>query len=58
MLDPAFVFRKASRCAGSKLVVEYEYQALADAVAPGLVSQYDQHVNQASELLGETVIWR
>ena len=58
VLDPAFVFRKASRCAGSKLVVEYEYQALADAVAPGLVSQYDQHVNQASELLGETVIWR
>ena len=40
IFDPAFTFRKAYRCAGNKLVMEYEYQSLADSVSPEQVSQY------------------
>lgn len=56
--DPAFTFRRASQCAGKKLVMAYEYQSLADAVAPEQAVQYLDHLNQASQLLGRTLAWK
>jgi transglutaminase-like putative cysteine protease len=56
--DSAFLFQKASRCAGNKLVMEYEYQALADSVAPDRVPEYLQHLNQTQQALGYDVISR
>jgi len=56
--DPAFTFRKDYRCAGRKLVVEYEYQSLTDSVAPGQVGQYLQRLDQCSQSLGYTLNWR
>jgi hypothetical protein len=56
--DSAFFFQKASRCAGNKLVMEYEYQALADSVAPDRVPEYLQHLNQTQQALGYDVISR
>jgi len=58
IFDPAFTFRKAYRCAGNKLVMEYEYQSLADSVSPEQVSQYFQRLNQSSQSLGYTLTWR
>ena len=58
VFDPAFAFRKDYRCAGGKLVMEYEYQSLADSVAPDQVSQYLQELDQSSQILGYTLIWR
>ncbi len=51
IFDPAFTFRKDYRCAGRKLVVEYEYQSLADSVPPERVSQYIQRLNQTVKTL-------
>lgn len=58
VVDPAFSFQKAYRRAGNKLVMEYEYQSLADSVSPDRVGEYVQRVNQASQLLGYTLTWR
>jgi transglutaminase-like putative cysteine protease len=56
--DGAFTFQKAFQCAGNKLVMEYDYQALADAVAPAQVGQHVQRLNDAAQLLGYTLTWR
>ncbi len=56
--DPAFTFRKDIRCAGNRLVLEYEYQSLADSVFPDQVSQYLDHLNQISQSLDYVLIWR
>ena len=56
--DPAFTFRKDYRCAGNKLVMEYEYRSLADSVSPERVSQYLQRLNQSSQSLGYMLTWR
>ena len=58
IFDPAFTFRKDCRCAGNKLVMEYEYQSLTDSVSPERVSQYIQRLNQSSQALGYTLTWR
>ncbi len=58
IFDPAFTFRKDYRCASNKLVMEYEYQSLADSVSPEWVSQYIQRLNQSSQSLGYTLTWR
>jgi hypothetical protein len=56
--DPAFNFRKAYQCAGNKLVIEYEYQSLADAVAPERMSEYLERLNKSSQSLGYALTWR
>jgi len=58
IFDPAFTFRKDYRCARNKLVMEYEYQSLADSVSPERVSQYIQRLNQSSQSLGYMLTWR
>jgi transglutaminase-like putative cysteine protease len=56
--DPAFFFRKEYRSAGNKIVMEYEYQSLADSVSPDLTGAYIDHLNQCSQGLGYTLFWR
>jgi len=56
--DPAFTFRKDLRCTGNQLVVEYEYQSLADSVSLDQVGQYLQRLDQSSQSLGCTVTWQ
>ncbi len=58
IFDPAFTLRKDCRFAGNKFVMTYEYQALTDAVAPDRVSDYLHQLDQASQALGYTIIWR
>ena len=55
--DPAFTFRKLYQAAGNKVVMEYEYQALADSVAPDGCSDFFQRIDQCSQLLGNTLTW-
>lgn len=56
--DPAFTFRRTGRSVGNKLIVEYEYQSLADSVSPDDAGDYIQRIDQCSQLLGESVEWR
>ncbi len=56
--DPAVTFRRDYRCAGTKLVMEYEYQSLTDSVSPNRVSQYLKRLDQCSQSLGNTLTWR
>ena len=56
--DQAFTFRKDRSCSGNKLVIRYEYQSLADSVSPDGVSDYLQHVDQCSHLLGNSLEWK
>ena len=56
--DSAFLFQKAHRCTGNKLVMEFDYQALADGVMPGQTAEYVQHVNQSLQSLGYSLSWR
>jgi hypothetical protein len=58
IVDPAFNYRKDLRCTGNKLVLEYEYQSLADSVSPERVGQYLQRLNQSSQALGYALTWR
>ncbi len=58
IFDPAFTFRKDYRRARNQLVIEYEYQSLADSVSPERVSEYLQRLNQCSQSLGYMLIWR
>jgi hypothetical protein len=58
IMDPAFSFRKECRCAGRKLVMEYDYQSLADSVSPDRTGQYIQRLNQCSQSLGYSLEWR
>ena len=55
--DPAFTFRKLYQAAGRKVVMEYEYQALADSVAPDAFGDFLQRMDQSSKLLGDTLKW-
>jgi hypothetical protein len=56
--DPGFLFREARRCAGKSLVMAYEYQALTDAVSAEQASQTVDHINEASQLLGNALSWK
>jgi hypothetical protein len=56
--DPAFTFRKDYRCAGNKIVMEYEYQSLADSVDPDSVGQYLERLNESTKSLGYDLVWR
>lgn len=56
--DGAFTFRKVAKCAGNKLVMQYEYQSLADSVSPDDVGDYIDRLNQCSKILGDTIVWK
>jgi len=56
--DPAFSFRKAALASGNRLIMEYDYNSLADWVSPERVSQYIQRLNEASQSLGYTLTSR
>ncbi len=56
--DAAFSFRKTCRCSGRRLVMEYEYQALADSLPPEAVPDHLQRLNQALQSMGYTLTWR
>jgi hypothetical protein len=56
--DPAFTYRKDNRCTGGQLMMEYEYQSLADSISPEQVSQHIQQLEQSSQSLGYALLWR
>jgi hypothetical protein len=56
--DPGFTFHKDLHCAGNKLVMDYEYQSLADSVSPDRVGEYIKRLDQSSQLLGSAITWR
>ena len=56
--DAGFYFRKDLRCAGNRVVVEYEYKSLADAIAPEQVPQYLKRLDTTSQSLGYALSWR
>jgi hypothetical protein len=55
--DPAFTFRKLYQAAGNKVIMEYEYQASADSVAPDAFGDYLRRIDQSSQLLGNSLTW-
>ncbi|HEV2456165.1 MAG TPA: DUF3857 domain-containing transglutaminase family protein [Verrucomicrobiae bacterium] len=55
--DPAFSFRKLYQSGGNKVVMEYEYQALADSVAPEAVGDYLNSIDRSAKWLGNTLTW-
>ena len=55
--DPAFTFRKLYQATGNKVIMEYEYQASADSVAPDAFSDFVQRIDRCSPLLGNTLTW-
>ncbi len=56
--DSAFTFRKVAGCTGNKLVMQYEYQSLADSISPDEVSDHLQRLDQCSKILGDTLTWQ
>ena len=58
IVDPAFDFRKQCRRVGKKLVLEYEYQALADSVPAYRTDEYLQNLGKVSKCFGDAFVWR
>jgi hypothetical protein len=58
ILDPAFAFRKQANHTSTKLVVEYEFQSLADMVPAERSGEYLQRLGEVSKALGNTLIWK
>jgi len=56
--DAAFTFRKFDQVQANKLVMQYEYQSLADSISPDQVGEHLQNLDQCSQLLGDTLVWR
>jgi len=56
--DSAFTFRKLYQSSGNKVVMEYEYQAAADSVAPDAVAAHLQRINDSTKLLGDKIEWK
>jgi hypothetical protein len=56
--DPAFTLRKQSHRTGKTLVLEYEYQSLADSVPADRVEDYLQNLDRAAKLLGYGFVWK
>jgi Domain of Unknown Function with PDB structure (DUF3857)/Transglutaminase-like superfamily len=56
--DSAFTLRKDYRCTGWQMVMEYEYQSLADSVPPEQVSRHLQQLDQSLQSLGYVLTWR
>ncbi|MES1180638.1 MAG: transglutaminase family protein, partial [Verrucomicrobiota bacterium] len=58
IVDPAFVFRKQSRRAGNKLILEYDYQTLSDFVPANRTEAYFQNLDNVSKCYGNGFVWR
>ena len=58
ILDPAFDFRKQTRRVGKKLVLEYEYQSLADFVPAYRTEEYLQNLGKAAKCFGDAFVWK
>ena len=58
ILDPAFAFRKQANHTSTRLVVEYEFQTLADMVPAERSGEYLQRLEEVSKALGNTLIWK
>ena len=56
--DGSFRFHKDFQGAGNRLVIQYEYQALADSVAPEAMADYLEHMDESAKLLGNTFVWQ
>jgi transglutaminase-like putative cysteine protease len=56
--DPAFSFRKQASHTSTRLVVEYEFQSLADAVPAERTGEYLQRLETVSKSLGNTLVWK
>jgi hypothetical protein len=56
--DPAFTYQRNCSCAGNRLVMQYEYQTLADTVGLEAVGQYLKNLDQSSQAMGYTLIWK
>lgn len=56
--DPAFTFRRKDWCDGNKLILQYEYQSLADSVSPDQVSEYVGRLDEVSKSLGYELTWQ
>jgi hypothetical protein len=54
--DPAFYFQRLVNVAGGRLLLDYEYRALTDAVAPDAVPGYVRDLDSATDALGFSVI--
>lgn len=56
--DSAFTFRKVYRCTGGQMVMEYDYQSLADSVPPEQVRQHIERLDQSLQSLGYVLTWQ
>jgi transglutaminase-like putative cysteine protease len=56
--DPAFSFQKQVHRAGSKLILNYEYQSLADCVSPDRMVEYLQNQEKVDKSCGNTFFWK
>lgn len=54
--DPAFYFQRLVNVAGGQLLIDYEYRAWTDAVAPEIVPRYVRDLDSATDALVYTVI--
>jgi hypothetical protein len=55
--DSVFSFRKNLHSTGRQLVMEYEYQSLADSLPAESVPDHLQRLNQAVQSMGYTLVW-
>ena len=55
--DPAFVFGKHISCYGRRLVMDFEYESLADYVPPENVPNYLDHLTTISQSLDYQLTW-
>lgn len=55
--DPAFSFQKHIRCWGTRLDLDYEYEALDDFVAADRVAEFLRNQNHAFQFLGYSLSW-
>ncbi len=53
--NPAFYFRRTVSMGTAKLMLDYEYRSLADAVFPDAMPNYIRQLNSAVDLLSYTV---
>jgi len=58
IIDPAFTFYKQSRRVGNKLILEYDYQSLADFVPAIRTGEYLENLGSISKYLGDSFVWR
>jgi len=58
VVDPAFVFHKQSQRDGKTLILEYEYQSLADSVPAERVDEYLANLAEMSKSFGDAFVWK